>query len=235
MSDVKPEPTAKVIEDAVVVEDAPPARVEVVETIDAAVPVEPVVTQQVVYLHTPPEPGKKGNRGVGAAIAVASGVIFTAALALVTATIGAFGNGRFSFTFLASPQFYIPTLFFVVAFVLLVLVANRASWWAYIFGSIVVALVVYFGTIGALLLANGVIMTTPDEAAALFAAGLVDPIVVAATLLAREVSLWTGSIIARRGRKVKVRNGESRAAWEREVAEKRAAHEQAASAASAAN
>lgn len=228
MSDVKPEPAAEVIEDAVVVEDAQTDEPIVVETIDEPVPVEPVAApQQVVYLQTPAEPSKKGNRGVGAAIAVASGVIFTAALALVTSIIGAFVTGRFSFTFLGSPQFYIPTLFFVIAFVLLVLIANRANWWAYIFGSIVVAVVVYFGTIGALLLTNGVIMKTPDEAAALFAAGLVNPIVIVATLLAREVALWTGSLIARRGRKVKVRNAEAHESWQREVAEKRAAHEQA--------
>lgn len=233
MSDAKPEPDPEVIEDAVIVEEtAPveePAPAEVV-VVDSA-PATPA--QQVIYVHTPPEPRSKGNRGAGAAIAVGSGLIFTAILAIVTAIIGFTTTGTVRFAFLSNAQFYWPTLFFVIGFVLLVLLANRASWWAYIFGSILVALVVYFGTVGAVMLSNGVILMTPAEAGTLFAAGLVNPIVIAAALLAREVSLWTGSLIARRGRKVKGRNTEARSAWEREVAEKRAEHERVAAAASA--
>ncbi len=231
MSDVskKSTPKTEVIEDAVVIGEETPETV-VEETI-----VEPAApAQQVIYVQTPAPPTKKGNRGIGALIAAASGIIFTAALAIVTAIIGAVATGRFSFSFLASATFYLPTLFFVIGFVLLVLLANRANWWAYIFGSILVAALVYFGTVGALLLSAGVILKTPEEAAALFASGLVNPIVVAAALLAREVSLWTGSIIARRGRTLKVRNAEARAAWEREVAEKRAEYDRAATAASTA-
>ena len=59
----------------------------------------------------------------------------------------------------------------------------------------------------------------------MFQAGLVNPVVVAAALIAREVSLWTGSLIARRGRRLTVRNAEARTAWEREVAEKKAEYE----------
>jgi len=230
MSDVKPEPKSEDIEDAVVVDE-----VETVEPATVAVAEPAPAAQQVIYVQTPAAPGKKGNRGAGAAIAVASGLIFAAALALITAIVSFATTGRFSFAFLVDPQFYIPVLFFVIAFVILVLLANRANWWAYILGSVAVAVVVYFGTIGLGLLSTGIILNTPEEAAARYAAALTNPFIVIAALLAREVSLWTGSVIARRGRKVKVRNAEARAAWEREVAEKRAAHESGASAASAAN
>ena len=232
MSDAKPEPTEEVIEDAVVVDDTEAAEPVVVETVEYAEPVAAQPQQQYVYVQTPPAPSKKGNRGVGAAIAVASGLIFTAALALVRVILDLVATGRVSLSFLAVPQFYIPVLFFVIAFVILVLLANRANWWAYILGSVAVAVVVYFGTIGLTLLAGGVIMMTPQEAAAAYALLLVNPGVVVATLLAREVSLWTGSLIARRGRAVKVRNLEARSAWERELAEKRAAHESGAAATS---
>ena len=46
-------------------------------------------------------------------------------------------------------------------------------------------------------------------------------------LLYWTAALWMGSVIARRGRKLKVRNAEAHESWQREVAEKRAAHEQA--------
>ena len=182
---------------------------------------------QVVYVHTPAAPARKGNRGGGAAIAVASGIVFLAALTLVTAVLNLLAGRGFNVAFLAQGTFYLPTLFFIVGFVLLVLLANRANWWAYIFGSILVALFVYFGTIGAVMLANGAILGTPEEAALMFEAGLVNPIVIAATLIAREVSLWTGSLIARRGRRVTARNVEAREAWEREVADTRAEYERA--------
>lgn len=232
----KSEPKQEVIEDAVVVDEVAPAEpaAENVETVEPVVVETPVApAQQVIYVQTPAAPIKRGNRGVGAAIAVASTVIFIAVLALITAIVAYATTGRFSFEFLTSAQFYIPALFFVIAFVILVLLANRANWWAYILGSVVVALVVYFGTIALGLLSTGIIMNTPEEAAARYAAELTNPFVVVSALLAREVSLWTGSLIARRGRRLKVRNAEAHEAWQREVAEKRAAHEQNAAAASA--
>jgi hypothetical protein len=230
MSDKKPEPTEEVIEDAVVVDEVETAEPVEVDEVEEDVYVAP--SQQVIYVQTPAAPSRKGNRGVGVAIAVASAVVFIAVLALITSLIGYATSGRFTFNFLADAQFYIPVLFFVVAFVILVLLVNRGAWWAYILGSAFVAIVVYFGSIGLGLLTNGLIAMTPDEAAAAYASQLLNPFIIVAALLAREVSLWTGSIIARRGRKVTVRNAEARDAWEREVAEKRAAYEPGASAAS---
>jgi hypothetical protein len=234
---------AEVVEDAVIVDDATGTPVEV-ETVHATA-TEPVVAStdpastqtaaavaspavasgpQVVYVQTPPPPKKLGNRGFGVLIAVLSGLLFALLVGLATAALEILVNGESDFGFFARVEFYIPTLFFVIAFVILVLLANRANWWAYILGSVFVAVVVYFGSIGLILLSSGVILNTPAEAAARFSALLVSPVIIIATLLAREVSLWVGSVISRRGRSVKVRNVEARAAYERELAEKRAAN-----------
>lgn len=234
MTDVTPEKPARkprkdeVIEDAVIVEEpaattpsAPPAP----EPIVVSEPAAP--EREVIYVQAPQAPRKLGNRGVGAAIAVASGIIFAAALALATSLIGFFASGRFSFAFLTEPRWYIPTLFFIIGFVLLVLIANRAAWWAYIFGSILVGVFVYFGSIGLALLSSGIILQTPEQAAAAYAAQLTSPFVIVSALLARETSLWFGSVIARRGRSVKARNAEARAAHEQELEEKRAESERA--------
>jgi len=106
--------------------------------------------------------------------------------------------------------------------VLVVLVVNRANWWVHIVGSIFVGLIVYFGTIGLGLLTTGIVQNTPAEAAARFSAQLLNPFVIIAALLAREVALWTGAILSRRGRKLRVRNAEAHEAWQREVAETKA-------------
>ena len=181
--------------------------------------------QQVVYVTAQQHPKKKGNRGVGSAIALAAALLFTALLAFVTAAIRVAGGGRVSFAFLAEAQFYIPVLFFVIGFVLLVLILNRAGWWAYIVGSLLLAVLVYFGTIALGLLSTGIILNTPDEAAARYAAALRDPFVIASALLAREVSIWVGAAISMRGRRVKARNVEARDAFDREQTETRAHNE----------
>ena len=190
--------------------------------------VEPVAPAQVVYVQTPPEPKKRGNRGIGALIAVGAGVVFAGLLALATAIVGYAVSGTFSFRFLTSVEFYFPVLWFIIAFVLLVLIANRANWWAYIFGSILVALAVYFGTIGLGVLNAGIIQLSPQEAGLLYAQQLGNPFIILATLLAREASLWFGSLIARRGRSVKARNAQAREEYQRTLAEKRAEREAAA-------
>jgi hypothetical protein len=184
----------------------------------------------VVYVQTPAPPRKAGNRGIGSLLAIVSVLVYAALLAVVVALIFAAQVGSFTFAFLTNVTFYVPVLFFLVASILVVLIVNRAGWAAHVVGSLVVGVVVYFGTIGVLLLNQGVILQTPAEASLLFAEAARNPIVIAAALLAREVSLWSGAVIGRRGRSLKARNAVAREAWAREVAETRAAHERGASA-----
>jgi hypothetical protein len=155
-------------------------------------------------------------------------VLYFVLLALASALVGLIAEGRFGFDFLVSGLFYAPVGAFLVAFVLLVLVVNRAAWWSYILGSIFVGLFVYFGTIGMGLLTTGIILATPEEAGQLFLAQLSNPFVIISAILAREVSMWIGAGIAARGRRVKQANITAREQYERELAEKRAEHERGA-------
>lgn len=185
---------------------------------------EPAVPeQQVVYVHLPAAPRKKGNRGVGSLIALLSGILFAVVLAFATGIIGVLAGNHFTLSFVTNARFYIPVLFFVIGFILLVLIVNRASWWAYIIGSVLVALFVYFGSIGAGLLLEGIISRTPEEAALMYQVALRDPFVIIAGVMAREVSIWMGAAIASRGRRVKARNAEALAKHESDVAAQRAA------------
>ena len=214
------------IVDAEVVDEPQADTVEPATTPEPAAAADETPAQhQIVYIHAPAAPRNKGNRGVGALIAVVSGIVFAALLAVATAIIGVASGGRFTFSFLGDARFYIPVLFFIIGFVLVVLVLNRASWWAYILGSLVLAVFVYFGTVGVGLLGQGIISHTPAEASAMYGIALRDPFVIASALLAREVSIWVGAAIASRGRRVKVRNVEARAAYEQQLADKRAEHE----------
>ena len=186
---------------------------------------EPAVTSaaaasaepRVVYVTAPTPPKVAGNRGFAVFIALASTLVFALVFALAVAIISAAATGRVALAFVQAPSFYVPVAFFALGAIVI------AGWAAHVFSSIIVGLVVYFGTIGALLLINGVIQNTPEQAQAMFAGALVDPLIIAAGLIGREVSLWTGALVAKRGRKVTQRNSESRAKWEAELAEKTAA------------
>jgi len=174
-------------------------------------PVEP----QIVYVTAPNPPKARNNHLAGVPIAALAALVFTVVLAVIIAIIASTTVG-FTVGLLASAIFYVPVILFVVAFVLLALIVNRGGWWAYIIGSIVVAAVVYFGSIAVIVLirsaSTGSFGISPDE----FTGGLSSPVIIAAGLLAREVALWGGAVISRFGRRVKTRNAEALAAFEAE-------------------
>lgn len=182
---------------------------------------------QTIYVTAPVEPRKKGNRGFGVLIGLLSTVVFAALYALIVALIETARTGASSFNFVGAFEFYVPALFFLLGFIILAILANRANWWAYILGSLFVGLLVYFGTVATGLLVGGIVLETPSGATRLFGQALTNPLVIAAALLAREVTLWVGAGISARGRRVKVRNVESRAAFDRESAERRAEYDAA--------
>lgn len=189
----------------------------------ADAPAEPSV--QTVYVHAPVPPKRRGNRAVGALIVLVSTVVFAAIYAgialLVMPLFAPRGATGFDFLiFLGLPVFYVPILVFLVAFVLLVLIVNRASWWAYVLGSFIIALLVYVVSIGILLLTNGVMAMTASEAFRAFAVTAFSPLLIAA-IVAREVPIWFGAAIAARGRRQKQRNAEEKAAFDTELAKNR--------------
>jgi len=175
----------------------------------------------VVYVNAPQAPVEKSNRGFGALISLAATVVFLIVLAIVMVIIYSARSGALYIDFLGQTAFYVPALFFFVGAILLTLLLNRAGWWTYVIGSLLLALFVYFGTIATVLVINGVVLLTPEAAAEQFRLGTVSPFTIAAALVAREVMLWAGAIIASRGRKLKVRNAEALETFQREQAQTR--------------
>lgn len=229
----EPEPTPA---DTSPVAEAEPASVDTGAVaaarspVPAATPtalVEPTPPVQTIYVQAPVAPRKKGNRAVGSIIAVLSAVVFAVVFAIVIAIVGAARTGDFGFGFLGAATFWVPVVYFAVGFVILVLIVNRAGWWVHAVGSIFVALFVYFATVGTLLLIDGILSHTPSEAGLLFAQALVDPLVIAAALVAREVALWMGFVISARGRRLKAQNLQARSAYDTDLAERRAEYDRA--------
>jgi len=185
----------------------------------ASVASPPAAEPQIVYVTAPHPPKKEGNRGAGLAIAALSSAVYAVLLALVVIALFQWLKPGTSLEVLAQLGFYVPVIFFAIGFVILVLIVNRGGWWAYIVGSVIVALWVYFGATGFILLTQNILADNLQVATAKFSVALTSPVVIASALLAREVSLWGGAIISRIGKRVKDRNVENRAKFDAEQAE----------------
>lgn len=189
--------------------------------------VAPVATPpQTVYVTAPTPPKPKGNRLVGVLLAIVATVVFAAVYAgvatvLIVVVKPIVVTGGVT-VFLSSSAFFAPVLAFLVAMILWALLANRASWWSWVIGSLVIALITYFASIGALMLFAGGFGLTPTLATKYFLELLANPYMIAAALIARECAIWFGAAIAKRGRKVRERNYEAWQAFENEEARKRA-------------
>jgi hypothetical protein len=181
---------------------------------------------QTVYVTAPTPPRPRGNRGLGAVLAVLAAVVFAVAYAGVTTLLIMFvhadGVADAIGQFVVGPIFYVPVIVFLVLMVLWALLVNRASWWAWVVGSLVIAAATYFASIGVLMLIAGGFGLTASAAALAFIGFALNPALVAAALLAREAAIWFGGAIAKRGRRVRERNYEAWQAFERDEAQKRA-------------
>lgn len=186
-------------------------------------PVEPAYTaaappQQVVYVQAPVPPRPAGNRGIGALYAVIAAVVYGILLAGAAWVIQYAFTGETGTAFLANEYIYIPIAVFAIALIVVVVVVNRAGWGAYVLGSLFVGAAVYFGSIGIYLLIDFLVYRRGDS----FDTYASEAFVIIAAILAREVALWFGWIIARRGKKVAARNAVARAEFDTKLAEFRA-------------
>ncbi|MBX3195636.1 MAG: hypothetical protein KF727_11145 [Microbacteriaceae bacterium] len=210
---------------------APTGEGTTAEGTTAEAPASDFAGREVVYVQAPIPPRLRGNRGVGSLLAVLGAVLFGAVYAgamIVAFVLRGAGAPMDAFAaFIQNAAFWVPVLLFLVAFVLLVLLVNRAGWAAHVFGSLLVALVVYFGSIGLLLLLGQIVGAASGEQGATFAGIATQPFLIIAALVAREVAIWVGLAISARGRRVKARNVELVDEWEREHADTKARYEQA--------
>ncbi|TFC91825.1 MULTISPECIES: hypothetical protein [Cryobacterium] len=180
--------------------------------------------QPPIYIQAPAAPRYKSNRGPGVVIALLSAMIFAVLYALVAFALSGIGSLSIADTaakftdFIVLPIFYVPVIFFFVAFALLVLIVNRGGWWAYVLFGFLVAVAVYFSYIGAALLSVQAWNFTPDQAARFISQQWLNPGAIAAAVVAREVPIWAGAWIARNGRAVTTRNETAKAEYDRVLA-----------------
>jgi len=200
------EPVERPAPDARIPGDADPS---VAEGLLAAVPLEA----------SPRPPVLASNRLLGAGVALIASMLFAVLLAsggAVLIGVARPGDGTRAWidAYLGSPVLAVPTLLFLLAFLVHVSIANRAGWWAHILGGLVVAATVYLGSIGVLLLLQGVLQMSAQGAFGAAVQLAVNPALVLAALLARELVLWLGLGISRSGARSERRYREALARFE---------------------
>ena len=174
---------------------------------------------QTVYVQAPVPPKTKSNRGFAVAVGAIGAGIF-AALYLGAAWLYLAANDRSEalLSFIESPVFYLPVVVFFVGFALLGASLNRAGWWAWAVFGLLLGIFVYFGTIAAELLVVQAWTLTPATAAEFLRQRWLDPYVIFAALIAREIPVWLGAWIAKNGRKVTQRNADALEEYEQALA-----------------
>lgn len=197
------------------------ATVEPVEPVESAQPAQPTV----VFVQAPQPPKKRGARGVGALVALLGAGLFTATYALLVLLIALVGSRAGlapALQFLSSVTFWVPVIVFFLSYLLLIVVVNRAGWWAHVLGGFIVALIVWVGFVGSAIIAAGALGGTAAAVGAVVLQQLTNPLGFAAAIAAREVPIWVGGLVAKRGRTARARNAAARTAYEQELAEHRA-------------
>ncbi len=168
---------------------------------------------------SPRPPVLASNRLLGAGVALIGSVLFALLLAsggAVLIGVARPGDGTRAWidAYLGSPVLAVPTLLFLLAFLVHVAIANRAAWWAHILGGLVVAATVYLGSIGVLLLLQGALQMSAQGVVGAALQLAVNPALVLAALLARELVLWLGLGISRSGARSARRHREALARFE---------------------
>lgn len=176
------------------------------------------------YADTPEAPQFKGNRGAGILIALVAGVAFAVLFAGIIAALLAPSLTMSEFTvtiveYLLSLAFIVPVGVFVIALIVLVLVANRAGWWAYVLGGFPVGIVVWAAAVGGLILSPDLSGYTRQEGLINFTAIMLFPLPILAGVAAREISVWFGAWIGARGRKIRAHNAAALEEYEAALAE----------------
>lgn len=177
----------------------------------AAAPAAPV------YVEAPREPKKAGNRGVAILIGLVATLVFAGVtLAVDVLQIVLDGSRVEVLDIVLSPAFAVPVGMFLIGWIIVAALVNRAGWWAWILGGLLIGAFAYVGAIGGELIRDA--MTVPSNRVVEYLTGhLLSWHTVAAFVVGRELSVWFGAWAGGRGRRVAARNAARREEYEQSL------------------
>ena len=181
---------------------AEPATVATIDDIlDEVTPAAPILGQIAVR--------PASNRRDGALIALFGGLLFAllyAAAAFGTIALRQPTEFVYSSTlsFLATPIFWLTSALFTGLFALLAILVNRGPWISFVAGSFVLSVLTYAAALGAGLISiHAWALTFVEARTTLWDNIAFSPLVLIAPILGREIPLWLGVWISRRGKRLR--------------------------------
>lgn len=150
-----------------------------------------------------------GTRKAAGLISLLGGLIF--AIVYAAAVVGLIAlrqSPEFvmasTLSFLATPIYWLTTALFTGSFALLSLILSRSTWIAFVIGSFLVGALTYAAALGASLIAiHAWELTFAEARTTLWDSIAFSPLILIAPIVGREIPLWLGMWISRRGKRLR--------------------------------
>ncbi|MDQ1074410.1 MULTISPECIES: ABC transporter [Microbacterium] len=179
-------------------------------------------TAQPIFVQAPEAPRPRGNRGAAGAIGLLAALCFavlylaaTLGLRLLTGDLEVSGLANAALGALATWGLWVPTVAFYLGFWFLGALINRGRWGHWVVWGLVVGVIAWGGHLLGALFAAPFWMLTAREGVDLLGDNVLAPLAIVAFVLGRELTIWFGAWVARRGRRVTELNDEAQREYER--------------------
>ena len=186
----------------------------------------PAPAQLPVFVQAPEPPRLKGNRGASGLIGLVAAIVFAVlyfgaklGIAALAGEVSLENIADWSIDTATSLGFWTTVVVFFLGFWFLGSLVNRARWAAWVLLGVFVALIAWAGHIAGALVDAPFWELTTSETLEEIRRQLLSPLAIAAFVFAREITIWFGAWVARRGAKVTARNAEAQAEYERTLAD----------------
>jgi len=177
---------------------------------------------QPIFVQAPEAPRPRGNRGAAGAIGLLAALVFavlylaaTLGLGLLTGRLDVAGLPEAALDALATWGLWVPTVAFFFGFWFLGAIINRGRWGHWVVWGLVVGVIAWGGHLLGALFAAPFWMLTARQGVDLLVDNVLAPLAIVAFVLGRELTIWFGAWVARRGRRVTEINDEAQREYER--------------------
>lgn len=182
----------------------------------------PVGAAQPIFVQAPEAPRPRGNRGAAGAIGLLATVVFavlylaaTLGLGLLLGSVQVSGLADAALSALTTWTLWVPTIAFFVGFWFLGAIINRGRWGHWVVWGLLVGVVSWGGYLLGVLFAAPFWMLSARQGVDLLQESALAPLAIVAFVLGRELTIWFGAWVAKRGRRVTEINDEAQREYER--------------------
>ena len=178
-----------------------------------------------IHVQAPTTPVKRSNRGFGIGVMLLSSLVFAAIYGAIIYLVTFFfldnqidDGTQGILQALGTPVFWVPVLVYLVACILWVLIVNRAGGWLHVLFGLIVGVLAYASVVAVLSVTASLAESRPEDFADFVFRSLIDSRALLAFIVARELPIWFGAWVGRRGRKLREQHAEARRVYDDEVA-----------------